>query len=393
MGKCKVPYVIDDAGKPGQGWNVVRGCKRKSPGCHECYAERLAATRLNYEGSKYEGLAKMRPLPRSRGPRGGSSKNQRPEWTGKVNLCPKELDKPLQRRKLTTWFLDMGDLFYEEVPDGYILRVFRVMAQARLQRFLILTKRPERLADWLAKWADAVTGETWDFKGVSGPEAVRKAHPSPRGQMFASYLETLGEPPPGCAYPTFDWLEGMRSWPASWYLPNVWFGVSVESRKYLDRVATLLRCDGGRAAPGGVDCAGFWLSAEPQLGDLGDISEYLEPAIDSAFSPGCEMPLAKPEDRIEPRPGLSWIVQGSEQLAGGRNGRRFDPAWVISMHEQIQAAITPADVPGQSHVTAWPRDTGPRLHYFYKQAPGPGGKVDKLPELYGRTWRQVPWIA
>lgn len=38
-------------------WNPVRGCTRVSPGCVNCYAERLAA-RFSGPGRPYEGLAK-----------------------------------------------------------------------------------------------------------------------------------------------------------------------------------------------------------------------------------------------------------------------------------------------------------------------------------------------
>jgi protein gp37 len=358
MSKCGIPYVVNDDGSAGQVCQAVRGCTPvgKDRGCRECYARRLAAGRLrNVEA--YKGLATERG------------------WTGKVRLCLDELDKPLRRRKPSTWFVaDMGDICHPKVSDGFLLHLFDMMRKARLQRFLLLTKRPERLADWLAKWADATTGEPGGFQDARGPKAVRKAHPSPRGQMFAEYLELMGgDPPPGCAYPTFDWLEGMRRWPATWYLPNVWIGTSAEGRPELEeRVPQLLRLP--------IACAGFWLSAEPQFEDLGDVMEYLAPAVDWEHFPGpCRHGRAPwtrcTEGCDHSRPGLSFVVQGCESGPEAKR-RPFDPAWARSLHEQCQLADSK---PGNS------------VTYFYKQAPALGGGVDKMPELYGRTWRDVPW--
>lgn len=379
MSKCGIPYVINDDGSAGQALHAARGCKEKSRGCGDatgggCYAARLAATRL-------KNMPQYRTLPASDGSTQPLARmtDAGPRWTGEVRLFLGELDKPPRRRNPTTWFVaDMGDIGHEKVPDGFLLHLFEMMANAQSQRFLLLTKRPERLADWLAKWADAITGEPLEPQLVEGPEATREAHPSPRGQMFAEYLELMGDPPAGCAYPTFDWLEGMRRWPPYWFLPNVWLGVTAEGRKeFLERVPQLLRLDADRAAPGGIRCAGFWVSVEPQVGDVGDVMEYLAPAVDSEYFAGpCEhgsgLWTRCGEGCDHRRPGLSWVVQGCES---GPGARPFEPAWAVSLHEQCQLAD---------------QKPGNRVTYFYKQADG--GR-DKMPELYGRTWRDVPWSS
>lgn len=41
----------------------------------------------------------------------------------------------------------MSDLFHDEVPTDYILKVFDVMAQANWHTFQVLTKRAERLSE------------------------------------------------------------------------------------------------------------------------------------------------------------------------------------------------------------------------------------------------------
>ena len=65
------------------------------------------------------------------------------------------LSVPLRRRKPTTWFVNsMSDLFGEGVSDGFILDVFRIIAECPIHTFQILTKRPTRMRAWFERWAD-----------------------------------------------------------------------------------------------------------------------------------------------------------------------------------------------------------------------------------------------
>lgn len=144
--------------------------------------------------------------------------------TGEVILHPGRIDQPCRWRKPSRILVARSDLFDEQVPDGFIAWVWITMAYAQQHTFLLLTKRPERMQAWVDRWND-LTGETDEFKGVRGPEATLEAHPSGRGQLFAAYLEELGKacgvdgvPPPGAAWPTFDWMDGPRWWPT--YTPG-----------------------------------------------------------------------------------------------------------------------------------------------------------------------------
>lgn len=264
-------------------WPVVNGCRRCSPGCEHCYAERLTATRLS-KTPKYQGLAVM--------------KNGDPRWTGESRLWTPHLNWPLRWKKPRRIFVaDMGDLFFEEVSDGEILRVFSVIARCPQHTFQILTKRADRMREWVERWNDLV-GEPWEPKLVRGPEATRNAHQSGRGQMFAEMLETMGEPPAGCAFPTFDWMEGMRWWPPfEVAFPNVWLGVSVEDRKRLSRLDAL------RRTPAAVR----FVSAEPLLEDLGEVDLN----------------------------GIDWVIVGGES---GPGARPMHAEWVRSIVRQCKAA-------------------------------------------------------
>ena len=59
-------------------WNVITGCSRVSCGCQNCYAERLAATRLSEHPSR-EGLT-----------------DRHGRWTGGVRFNAAWLDQPLR---------------------------------------------------------------------------------------------------------------------------------------------------------------------------------------------------------------------------------------------------------------------------------------------------------
>ena len=104
-------------------WNPVTGCTKVSPGCKNCYAERLAA-RLQAMGN-----------PRYRN---GFA----------VTLHPDQLTLPLRWSQPRQIFVNsMSDLFHEAVPEEYIRRVFDVMVRADWHIFQVLTKRAKRLGD------------------------------------------------------------------------------------------------------------------------------------------------------------------------------------------------------------------------------------------------------
>jgi protein gp37 len=104
-------------------WNPVTGCTKVSPGCKNCYAERLAA-RLQAMGNRryHNGFA--------------------------VTLHPDQLGLPLRWRQPRQIFVNsMSDLFHEDVPEEFIRSAFEIMVQAHWHVFQVLTKRARRLAE------------------------------------------------------------------------------------------------------------------------------------------------------------------------------------------------------------------------------------------------------
>ncbi|MGD0871014.1 MAG: phage Gp37/Gp68 family protein [Bryobacteraceae bacterium] len=111
-------------------WNPVTGCSKISPGCKYCYAEHLAY-RLQAMGQV----------------------NYRNGFG--VTLQPHMLEHPLRWRQPRRVFVNsMSDLFHDDVPAPYIMRVFDVMAQAPWHQYQVLTKRSERLLELnpILKW-------------------------------------------------------------------------------------------------------------------------------------------------------------------------------------------------------------------------------------------------
>src|SRR3990167_965162 len=162
-------------------WNPVRGCSRVSEGCTHCYAEVMAA-RFNKPGMWGHGIAEMVTKP-------DGTKDHR--WTGKVTTHDDVLLQPLSWKNPRTVFVtSTSDLFHEKVPEEFIDKVFAVMALCPQHTFLNLTKRPERMLEYLECGPRPLSIEMQC--GDLLPEATR------------------------------------ISW--KWPLPNVWLGISCEDQ-------------------------------------------------------------------------------------------------------------------------------------------------------------------
>ena len=106
-------------------WNPVTGCTKVSPGCAHCYAESIT---LRFK-------------------RGG------PYLPGKatIELHPERLDIPGKWKKHRRVFVNsMSDLFHEEVPFEFISEIFQSMIRNDQHIYQVLTKRPERMVDYLS---------------------------------------------------------------------------------------------------------------------------------------------------------------------------------------------------------------------------------------------------
>ena len=187
-----------------------------------------------------------------------------------LRLVPEKLLEPLEWKAPKTVFVNsMSDLFQDGVPDSYIDLVLKVMKLANWHTYQVLTKRSERMRDLLnGRFADAAQ------------------------------------------------------------LPHVWWGVSVEDKKYgLPRVAHLRT----------TKAKTRFLSVEPLLEDLGRID----------FS------------------GIDWVIVGGESGPGARPMKR---EWVLKVRQHCRSK----DIP-----------------FFFKQWGG-FQKSRFGRELDGRTYDEYP---
>jgi len=269
MGKTAIEWTEET-------WNPIVGCSVVSPGCTNCYAMKTANRLANIPTTpQYRGTIQQS--------RGG------PVWTGKVALAEKSLAAPLKRRKPTMYFVNsMGDLFHENVPDEWIDRVFAVMALCPQHTFQVLTKRADRMREYLTR------ASIWDW--------------------WARASISIAASP--CAAGAVE--------DCTWPLPNVWLGVSAEDQTRADeRIPALL------ATPAEIRFVSF----EPLLGpvDSTNISPNGIQEIDSLRGRSTE-----PDWVIQE--AIDWVIVGGES---GPNARPMHPDWPLDLLKQCQAASVP----------------------------------------------------
>lgn len=181
-------------------WNPVRGCSRVSPGCVNCYAEKVSA-RFSNPGQPFEGFAKIGRVVMTNGQQSHTTPFR---WTGKVELIEHKLDEPLHWRTPQKVFVNsMSDLFHESLPDEAIDRVFAVMAGCTRHTFQVLTKRADRMRRLLScQRPPAELADMWPLKnvwlGVSvenqqyADERIPLLLETPAAVRFVSYEPALG---------------------------------------------------------------------------------------------------------------------------------------------------------------------------------------------------------
>lgn len=185
-------------------WNPLTGCTKISPGCKNCYAERMAL-RLKAMGQ--------------------------PNYANGFTLTLHErlLMLPLQWRTPQTIFVNsMSDMFHTEVPDEFIVRAFEVMTKASWHNFQVLTKRSSRLLqlDPRLSWSSNIwMGVSIENEGYT--ERIDDLRETGAAIKFLSLepllgpLENLkleeidwvivgGESGPGARAIKFEWVKSIR---------------------------------------------------------------------------------------------------------------------------------------------------------------------------------------
>ena len=173
-------------------WNPVTGCSKISPGCKNCYAERMA-NRLKAMGQK----------------------NYRNGF--EVTLQPHMLELPLHWKTPKRIFVNsMSDLFHVDVPLSYIKDVFDVMRRANWHQFQVLTKRAERIGDLSPKlkWQPNI----WMGVSVENEEYLYRIEHLRKTRAHVKFvsLEPLLGPLPKMNLGGIDWaIVGGESGPGA----------------------------------------------------------------------------------------------------------------------------------------------------------------------------------
>ena len=240
------------------GWH----CEHATTGCEFCYAENMNK-RLGTE------------LPFKPGHRRDIE----------IFLDEKMLTVPLRWKKPRMIFVcSMSDLFADFVKDEWIDRMLAVMALCPQHTFQVLTKRAERMRDYLiANRALQINGHIWSLLGT------------PRGSK----------------------IEHGGGWQISLPLPNVWLGVSCERQQEADERIPLLQ-----QTPATIR----FISAESLLGPIDLNSEG----------------ICRANMRYGPLPSnLDWVIVGGES---GRHARPMQVEWARDIVEQCKTAKVPCFV-------------------------------------------------
>lgn len=159
-------------------WNPIRGCKKISPGCKHCYAETFAERFRGVPDHPYQ-------------------------YGFDLRLVPHKLSEPLHWTSPKTVFVNsMSDLFQEDVPTDYIIKVAQIMAATEWHTYQVLTKRSVRMKNLLRnelRFAAALPHIWW---GVSvenkrhGVPRIKHLKESPAQVRFLSVeplLEDIGQ--------------------------------------------------------------------------------------------------------------------------------------------------------------------------------------------------------
>jgi len=180
-------------------WNPVTGCTKISPGCDNCYAERLAL-RLQAMGQ--------------------------PNYADgfKLTIQERMLELPLKWRAPQIIFVNsMSDLFHRDVSADYVQRVFDVMRRANWHRFQVLTKRALRLSrlsssiDWPKNVWMGVSVENEDY--TFRIDYLRETH----AQVKFLSLEPLLGPLSSLNLTGIDWvIVGGESGPGARPMRREW---------------------------------------------------------------------------------------------------------------------------------------------------------------------------
>lgn len=234
-------------GYKGETWNPVTGCTKISPGCANCYAETFLM-RFHRSGPFLPG--------------------------NEIQLHHDRFGIPFRWKAPRSIFVNsVSDTFHEQVPDDFILEIFKKALFNRRHLFIFLTKRPARMLEWFNSGWYQVQLKEW--AGLTD--------------------QTLP-------------------------LDNVWLGTSVENQYWAnDRVPRLLEC------PAVV----HFVSCEPLLGPI-DLTNLKTPT-----GWGMDALRAEFTQYAHPMYSLDQVIVGGES-GNSKKIRPMHPEWARHLRDQTK---------------------------------------------------------
>ena len=283
-------------------WNPVTGCTKVSAGCKNCYAETIA--KRFWKGRKFTN----------------------------VRCHEDRIDDPLKWRKPCRIFVNsMSDLFHEDVPYDFIVRVLDVMHEARRHTFQVLTKRSQRMIEVMRAYTCAapqnLPPNLWLGVSVENQAAADERIPillkAPAAVRFLSCEPILGE------LHLSQWLESELDR----YCRDDCFGIPVNAnRAKVDWVIV-----GGESGPGARPCDVEWIRSIVKQCKAAGIPVFVKQL-------GANIIAGNPCDPIDqfPNDALPRFSQGPDEFTA-------------QLHLRDRKGGNPAEWPADLRVREFPK--------------------------------------
>jgi len=163
-------------------WNPVAGCSIISAGCTNCYAMEMAKRLHAMNVDKYKNLTRR--------------SGKRTIWNGIVREDWGSLEVPLRWKRTRKIFVNsMSDLFHENVSDSFIQQVWKVMRATPQHHYQILTKRPERMGEFVRSKINHVLPNVWLGTSIENRDVILRAdyiRTVPAAIRFISFEPLIG---------------------------------------------------------------------------------------------------------------------------------------------------------------------------------------------------------
>ena len=290
--------------------NPVVGCSKCSPGCDNCYAEKMAARWAKHPNPKISGKY-------------AGVVDESGKWTGKTSYFDLNVFAGLPKKPSRIFVGSMTDMFHPSVDDarGQGFRaMLEIVSNYHQHNFLLLTKRPGRMAsdvEWLMAQDGDLPPNLWLGVTVCNQAEADEKIPvllsTPAARRFVSIEPMLG------AVDVRKWLYGSYE-----------CALSCGTRLPCDELPEKRCTTCGFVGPDDYETWGDGPCEEcPKCHQDGGCGEIEEICPDC----GTFMVWEHPDT-----PYLDWVICGGET---GPNARPMHPDWVRSLRDQCLKARVP----------------------------------------------------